>query len=120
MPRSPLGVPSTSTKQAEQLGLESWPRSPSPVGPRAFPCMPVTSHLAISYSVIRCLFNSWINRGVLRRSSYTCHCAFLHLVSIVSLPFISTFLASTLCTVVFSIPGALAFVDSFTPIILSG
>lgn len=61
---------STSAKQAEELGLESWFRSPSPVGQSTFPFMPVTSHVTISYSVIRCPFNSWTKKGMARCSSY--------------------------------------------------
>lgn len=39
----------TSTKQAEGLGLESWPRSPSPEGMCTFSFVLVTSHVTINY-----------------------------------------------------------------------
>lgn len=99
---------STSATQVEQSGLESWPRSPSPVGPSPLSCMPVTSHVAISYSVIRCPFNSWKNRGVVRCSLYTCSFAMLHLAATVSLPSISnTFISSASRAGVFPHAGTL-------------
>lgn len=59
------------------------------MGPSTFPCMPVTSHAAINSSVIRCPFNSWKSRGVVRCSLHTCSLAMLHWASTVSLPSIS-------------------------------
>ena len=38
-----------SAKQAEGLGLASWPRSPSPVGTCTFSFVLVTSHETINY-----------------------------------------------------------------------